>query len=152
MIWFLIVVLVAAVIVYAVISQPPAGKRRRSSGAGHRPTTAPINAAEIQARWETIMATSKTGASGLKSAVTEADKLLDHVMRQSGYAGDTMGERLKAAKPQFAADYATYDAVWRAHKLRNTLVHEVGFDLVVSQATEALHDFERGLRQLGALR
>jgi hypothetical protein len=42
-------------------------------------------------------------------------------------------------------------AVWRAHKLRNTLAHELNFDLVPSQAHEALADFERGLRELGAL-
>jgi hypothetical protein len=61
-----------------------------------------------------------------------------------------MGERLKSARPRFA-DRGLYDALWRAHKLRNALAHEVGFDLVPSQAKEALRDFERGLKYLGAL-
>ena len=91
------------------------------------------------------------GPAGLKNAVAEADKLFDHALRMSGAYGDTMGERLKNARPRFS-DYATYDRVWRAHKLRNSLAHDVGFDLVPSQAREALGDFERGLKDLGALR
>jgi hypothetical protein len=71
-------------------------------------------------------------------------------MRQSGLSGDTMGERLKNARGRFP-DRSIYDGIWRAHKLRNALAHEVGFDLVPSQAKEALSDFERGLRALGVL-
>jgi hypothetical protein len=71
-------------------------------------------------------------------------------MRSSGLSGDTMGDRLKNARSRFA-DRSIYDGVWRAHKLRNALVHEVGFDLVSTQAKEALSDFERGLKTLGAL-
>jgi hypothetical protein len=95
----------------------------------------------------TIMAGSQTGAAGLKSAINEADKLLDHVMRQQGAGGDTMGERLKS----FGNRFSDRNGVWRAHKLRNVLAHEVGFDLVPSQAREALADFERAMKDLGAL-
>jgi hypothetical protein len=70
-------------------------------------------------------------------------------MKQSGIPGDTMGDRLKNARKSF--DRNTYDNVWRAHKLRNTMAHEISFDLVPSQVREALSDFERGLRELGVL-
>jgi hypothetical protein len=65
--------------------------------------------------------------------------------------GDTFGERLKGGRQRFST-YGVYDAIWRAHKLRNSLAHDLGFDLVVSQVTEALSDFERGLRDLKAIR
>ena len=96
------------------------------------------------------MATSATGASGLKSSINEADKLFDHVLKQLAMDGDTMADRLKAARPRFT-EYAAYDGVWKAHKLRNSLAHDIGFDLVPSQAKEALKGFETGLRALKAI-
>lgn len=150
MIYFLLAALAAALIIYGVILGATPNKRQRGS---HRPSASSrgyhgyVDPSEIKVRWETIMATSRTGASGLKSAINEADKLFDYVMRQLGYAGETMAERLKVA----GSKLSDQNSVWRAHKLRNALAHEVGFDLVASQANEALHDFERGLRDLGAL-
>lgn len=147
MITFLILILVAGFILYAVIESGRGKKRRGRSGASTREYHGSVNRADIATRWQTIMATSATGASGLKSSINEADKLLDHAMRQLGYPGEKMSDRLKLAGPRFS----DRNAVWRAHKLRNALAHEIGFDLVPSQAKEALRDFEQGLRDLGAL-
>jgi hypothetical protein len=148
----LIVALVAGIILYAMIESGSKNKRRRSSRpvASSRGYRGHVDKAEIRTRWETIMAVSNTGASGLKSSLNEADKLLDHVMKSLGFPGETMGERLKHSRTRFS-DHDTYDAVWRAHKLRNALAHEIGFDLVPSQAKEALRDFERGLKDIGGL-
>ncbi|HVQ44642.1 MAG TPA: hypothetical protein VMT30_06800 [Candidatus Saccharimonadia bacterium] len=149
---FLVVALVGGVVLYGVVENGSRKGRKRSrpvaSSRGYRGFVDPT---EIKTRWDTIMAISNTGASGLKSSLNEADKLFDHVMKSLGFAGDTMGERLKHGRSRFA-DHDAYQAVWRAHKLRNALAHEIGFDLVPSQAKDALADFERGLRALGALR
>jgi hypothetical protein len=159
MLAFLLIVLVAAVLLFAVVAGPNrrgrrgsgrGGSGRHSSGRGPSYTAAPrLDRAAVADRWSTIGAMAAGGGNGLRQAISEADKLLDLALRQQ-VSGDTMGERLKAARPRFS-DYAAYDAAWRAHKLRNALAHEVGFDLVPSQAREALADFERALRQLGAL-
>jgi hypothetical protein len=152
MIAYLILLLAAALILYGVVVTG-AGKHK------HRPhrnmptsrgSRGYVDSAEVGARWSTIMATSNTGDSGLKSAVNEADKLFDHVLKQLAVDGETMGERLKHAKSKFD-DYAVYDAVWRAHKLRNSLAHDLGFDLVPSQAKDALKGFENGLKALKAI-
>lgn len=151
----LLAILVAAMLLYAVVVSG-AGKKKRprhQSQTGYASSSSParhMDLAETRGRWDTIMAVSKTGASGLKSSINEADKLFDYVMQAKGISGSTMGERLKSARSRFS-NYGTYDGVWRAHKLRNTLAHEFNFDLVPSQAHEALADFERGLRELGAL-
>jgi hypothetical protein len=151
---FLIGLLAAGLLLYAMVASGGGKKKRgrrqtRAQSAGpHRGFIDPV---EIEPRWQAILATSKTGASGLKSALGDADKLFDHVMRQLGFPGDTFGERLKGGRQRFST-YGVYDAIWRAHKLRNSLAHDLGFDLVVSQVTEALSDFERGLRDLKAIR
>ena len=145
---FLVIILVAGVILYAVVESGGSKKRRYNrpvaSSRGYRGA---IDQSEIKARWSTISAAANTGASGLKSSINEADKLLDHVMKQVGYPGDKMAERLKLAGPRFTDQ----NAVWRAHKLRNVLAHEIGFDLVPSQAKEALKDYEQALKDLGGL-
>jgi hypothetical protein len=144
---YLIIILVAALILYAVVlsgSKPKPHHRPVASSRGYRGF---VDQAEIKSRWHTIMSTSNTGASGLKSSINEADKLLDHVMKQLGYEGEKMADRLKLAGPRFT----NRDAVWRAHKLRNALAHEIGFDLVPSQAKEALADFEQALKDLQAM-
>lgn len=149
MIYFLIIILVAGLIMYAV-AESGHRKIRGKSGrpvASSRGYRGAVDQSEITTRWQTIIATSATGASGLRSAINEADKLLDHVMKQLGYPGERMGDRLKLAGPRLT----DRNAVWRAHKLRNALAHEINFDLVPSQAKEALRDFEQGLKDLGGL-
>jgi len=44
------------------------------------------------------------------------------------------------------------EAVWQAHKLRNHLAHEVGFEITPSHAREAIAAYQRALKDLGALR
>ncbi len=63
----------------------------------------------------------------VKSALIDADKLFDFVLKKKGIKGETLGERLKNAKAFF--DHDMYQQVWEAHKLRNRLVHEVDFSV-----------------------
>ena len=81
------------------------------------------------------------------SAVSEADKLFDYVLKAKGFPGETMAERLKRAERQLT----DRNGVWQAHKLRNSLAHEVGFAVADGHAREALSAFRRGLQDLGVL-
>lgn len=150
MIIFLIIILVSGLLLFAVVGSgvgQGSGGKRRGNGRGSQRGVAKINVAD---KWATIQTMAASGPAGLKNAISEGDKLFDHALRQQGFPGDTMADRLKAARTSFSS-YSFYDGIWRAHKLRNALAHEVGFDLVPSQAREALNDFERGLKDLGAL-
>lgn len=102
----------------------------------------------VSQRWATIEQMAGGGGNGLRNAVSEADKLLDYAMKQSGVSGETMAERLKRSESRLS----NKQAVWNAHKLRNHLAHEVSFDLVPSQAREAIQALGQALRDLGALR
>ena len=84
--------------------------------------------------------------SQLRQALISADKTLDNVLRDL-VNGETMGERLKNAEDKF--DRYSYDKIWKAHKLRNTLVHESGFEPPHYVLTEAIEDLRRGVVNLG---
>lgn len=144
---FLIAILAVALLLLAIVSAGTRSKRKPARRGGARNSGPRLSADQIAERWATIEAMAAGGGNGLRTAVSEADKLLDLALRQSGARGDTMGERLKSSGKRFS----NLNAIWRAHKLRNALAHEVGFDLVPSQAKEALADFKQGLRDLGAL-
>jgi hypothetical protein len=139
MIWFLLAIILVGLALIAVMTMQTKGPTKRRGSLDH---------AMFVDRWQAIMAGSAAGGAGMKNAIMEADKLLDHAMRESGFPGATMGERLKSTQ---AKRFSDLNGIWRAHKLRNNFAHEVGADLVISQANEALREFERGLKDLGAL-
>lgn len=80
-------------------------------------------------------------------AVSEADKILDAALQIKGSPGTSMGERLKNVETVFDKDL--YQRIWDAHKLRNTLAHEVGVQVTEIQAREATSAFREALRHLG---
>ncbi len=53
--------------------------------------------------------------------IIELDKVLDVLLSKLGHTG-TLGEKLKKA----GARFPNANALWSAHKLRNTLAHEPG--------------------------
>jgi len=70
--------------------------------------------------------TTTSDESKLKTAVIEADKLLDFVLKSKRVKGETLGDRLKASKNLFST--SSYNKVWEVHKLRNRLAHEMDFN------------------------
>src|SRR3989344_4189247 len=62
--------------------------------------------------------------STLKEAVFRADKLLDFTLGKLSL-GETLGERLKLSKNLFS--WEVYDKVWKAHKVRNAMAHELNY-------------------------
>ncbi len=75
--------------------------------------------------------------------IVEADKVLDEALRLLGFAG-TLGEKLKKAGPRFR----DLDAVWKAHKLRNALVHKLHKTPSEAEVSSAMRAFESGLQDL----
>jgi hypothetical protein len=58
-----------------------------------------------------------------------------------------MGERLKMAKDTFDRDL--YNKIWEAHKVRNNLVHEAGYEPPYYVLTDAIEKLRLAIVSLG---
>ena len=128
----LIVIIVVAVILLALLNLIS------------RPTPVGIDKPHFINEWNDIVALSKE----LKTrplSIVHADKLLDEALKCSGYAGETMAERLVAAKNSLK----NREAVWHAHKLRNKIAHETAFEPNEKQVSEALRAYQKAFKDLG---
>lgn len=83
-----------------------------------------------------------------KLAIIEADILLDDLLKQRGYAGVSLGERLKSISP---SALASLDDAWQAHLVRNKIAH-AGADFILTQkiARETILKYKRVFAELGA--
>lgn len=83
-------------------------------------------------RWEGIQQkVSDSNPESWRLAIIEADVLLDETLKNAGYVGQTLGERLKGANPN---SFTTLQDAWEAHKVRNEIAH-VGSDFVLTKKT-----------------
>lgn len=135
-VWFLLIaVLIVGILIFVSILMTQ--KR------GHV-----FNTDKYQSDWLKIEnSLEKDNPATYNMAVVEADKLLDKALREMGTAGNNMGERLKRSSGKFTQ----LNAVWHAHKLRNQIAHEHGFNVDYMQAKRALNSFRQALKDLGAI-
>ena len=79
--------------------------------------------------------------------ILNADKLLDQALKQRGFKGDTMGERMKSAK----STWSSANNVWTAHKLRNRIAHETDVRVEYDTVRRALAAYKQALKDVGAI-
>ena len=122
--------------------------RRRSSYQYSKLSLGSADIRKVQDEWARVEGLVKIGQpSQLRQAVIKADNLLDFALKRLT-TGTTMGERLKNARPYFK-DYAVYQTLWQAHKVRNALVHEADYEPTHYVVKEALGKYRQGLNALG---
>ena len=80
-------------------------------------------------------------------AVTDADRLLDDVLKRRHYKGKTTGERLVSAQH----DFTNNESLWFGHKLYNRIQDDGTTKLSKQDTLEALGGFRQALKDLGAL-
>ncbi len=100
--------------------------------------------------WQKVKARlAKQHEAERRLAVVEADLILDEVIKIAGYQGETMGDRLKGLTP---ANLSNIERVWRAHKIRNRIVHEPDFAMTAMEAEEMVDIYHKALQEFGLLR
>lgn len=100
-----------------------------------------------EAEWKKIDQELKSNSpSALKHTLVMADKSLDNILKDLTN-GNTMGERLISGKDLFTE--STYKDVWSAHKIRNSMVHETGFEPTVEVLKKSINQLRKGVKELG---
>ncbi len=97
-------------------------------------------------RWQSVQIhLDSENPNDWKLAIIEADVLLERMLDKAGYAGATIGEKLKSASTR---SFATLDDAWRAHRVRNQIAHG-GSDFILTQklAKETLVLYERVFKE-----
>lgn len=132
---FVIAILIVAVLIFVAILLT--GKR------GHH-----FNMEQYQTRMlEIENGLKQDNPASFIVSIINGDKLLDKALIEMGVPGKTMGDRLKRSGDRFS----NLNAVWRAHKLRNTIAHESDLEISYKQAYNALAVYRQALKDLGAI-
>ncbi len=99
--------------------------------------------------WQQIQKRLQAGdEANLKLAIIEADKILDEIIKLSGYRGETMSDRLKQLT---AAQLSNLDVIWQVHKIRNRIVHEPEYHINSAEARGAIAVYARAFREFGLI-
>lgn len=79
--------------------------------------------------------------------ILEADNMLEHVLRDKGYEGETVADMLKEA------NFKTVQLAWDAHAIRNRIAHQGSeFELTEREAKRAFTLYESVFRELKVIR
>lgn len=117
---------------------------------GHAPKkSAHAPAVTVRENWQNIKKRLETGTpDSIRTALIEADSLLDNELKKRGYEGDTFADRL--SKFEVKGMEHAINNVWAAHRLRNDVVHTPGFHLEIGAVHQALEAYETFLKEIDA--
>lgn len=128
-------VLVIGVILFALITF---GKHRGGV----------LDVEKYRVRWMEIeQSVTRDNEATYHMAILNADKLVDQALRDRGFPGKTMAERLKSTRGKLSHR----EDLWTAHKLRNRIAHEQDVRVNYNQVRRSLNAFKHTLKDLGAI-
>jgi len=98
-------------------------------------------------RWVDILGhTESSHSHDWSMAVIECDKILDELLKEAGFEGENIGERLRSKK---AENLKSLQDAWEGHKIRNRIAHEPGYVLEKRDARKAVAHYEIVFREFG---
>ncbi len=93
---------------------------------------------QIQGQWKQIIA-----QDDYRHAIMDADKLLDYALSQMGLKG-SLGAKLKKS-PQL---FTSINDVWRAHKVRNNIAHQIDYQVDAKTYKQTMLYFKQAFKDL----
>ena len=142
-------VVLAAVAVYFIIQFQKLVQQKMELMKSLLRTPEAASGGGVISRWgEIVRHFESTKEAEWKFAIIEADKLVDDLLKQGGYLGDTMGERLMNIEK---GQLLSLQGLWEAHKIRNKLVHDTNYFLRYAEARQTIKFYEETLRELGVV-
>ena len=84
-----------------------------------------------------------------KLAIIESDVMLDKMLADAGFAGNTVADRIRSASGR---SFTTIDDAWQAHRMRNKIAHG-GTDFVLTQkmAQATLIQYRKVFEEFGII-
>lgn len=102
------------------------------------------------ARWAYIMQLIESGQeSDWRQAIIEADIMLDELLDQLGYQGESVGEKLRSVNQ---THFQTLNNAWDAHRVRNEIAHQgSAYQLSEHLAHRTIANYEAVFREHGEI-
>ncbi len=95
--------------------------------------------------WSIVKESLEEGTiSGYKIAVIEAGKILENLLRQKGYPGKTIHDRILNARDYFH----NLEGLLRAEKIRQNLVNNLEYQLTSIQVEDAINAYHQAVIDL----
>ena len=80
-------------------------------------------------------------SSNWKLAIIEADSILEGLLKELGFKGETLGDRLKSANQE---NFPQLTIAWEVHTIRNRIAHEgLAFELSHHEAKRVVALYEQ---------
>lgn len=96
--------------------------------------------------WQKILTRlQKNDESNLRLALIEADNLFDDLLKQMRLPGESMADRLRYID---SSQVPNIDEIWRAHKLRNVIVHNHEYPITKNEMEFGVKAYEKALKEL----
>ncbi len=142
-IFIVLCMLFIAGIVYVAMSAHEVRKEQEKKMGFAEPVSDGIVKSE---RWDVVINHLNSGNQAeWKLAIMEADNILAEMVEKIGYAGENLGEKLRAVEK---SDFNTIDEAWEAHKIRNKIAHEgSGFQLSEREARRVVGLYEKVFKE-----
>ena len=101
-----------------------------------------------RSRWQHVLTLIESPhESDWRQAILEADIMLDEILDEQGYTGESVGEKLKQVNP---ARFATIRDAWDAHMVRNAIAHQgSAYQLTEHIAHRTIAHYENVFREFG---
>ncbi len=96
--------------------------------------------------WQKILfRMQKNDEANLRLALIEADNIFDDLLKQMHLPGESMADRLKYID---SSQVSNIDEIWRAHKLRNAIVHNHEYPITKNEIEFGVSAYQRALKEL----
>ncbi len=116
------------------------------TGGEHGKRVPTIRDIVLRERWHAIESKFALGsAESSRLAIIEADALVDTALKGMQIPGEHLADRLSNLDQ---SDIKSMNRIWRAHRLRNDLVHTPGFAVSPPDAQRTMDDYEAFLKEM----
>lgn len=96
--------------------------------------------------WQKILSRlNQSDEASLRLALIEADNLFDDLLKQMRISGESMADRLRYLN---SSQIPNIDEIWRAHKLRNVIVHNHEYPVTRNEIEFGVKSYEKALKDL----